>query len=295
MTQNAQQSEKPTAEPTEEPAFTYNEYECNELRKYLDLPINGTGTVGGYLNPDYVSEDPATWNNYEEGRKGRFIRIEWTDDGHISTLSLGKITDDKENKATLNWFTIEGFEQLRSFSIYNAELQDVTLMNCPNLEECVFYDAKLTGVTLKKCPNLAKFDFSGCSIREFDISSEHFPSKLSFGDGTYGPYPIEWLCTDGTNLFFLHLETVFTKEGSSIIDYSPSDPEVHDEFITCEAYTDGDEYYIYLTAIPPEGYKFDGWYTNNNVVSTDEKYRIPCNENGSIVGVFYFAARFVKE
>ncbi len=85
----AEPTEKPTKDPTVSTVH-YNKKECDALRKFFDAPSGVEGLSNGkLLNPDYVSEDPSTWCNSEEGRAGNAISIEWTDDGHVSRLAIG--------------------------------------------------------------------------------------------------------------------------------------------------------------------------------------------------------------
>ena len=269
VTQDVRQSEEPTAEPTEKPVSSYgkyNKYECDELRKFFDAPCgDGSTTNGLYLNPAYVSEDPATWSmsNGGENFTGKFISIGWTDDGHVSSLSFGNISDDKENKVELGgMIELDGFERISHFSIINSKLEKVTFRNCPDLWG---------------------FDFMDSVITKFDIRSERFGDACQFGDLSGGLSSLDWFCFDRHNLFDLTLSISFT-------DGSPIKP-----CITCTSYKDEDGDYLYITARPPEGYRFDGWYDESgNLISAEERYDFP-NEDSSIVGIFHYTARFTKE
>ncbi len=259
VTQNAQQTEA----PTEEPVSPYNEYECGELRKFFDAPSKVNGLSNGeLLNPDYVSGDPSTWSNYEEDKDGNFIYIEWTDDGHVSTLSFGKNSEDKANKALLGFINIDGFEQLKYFGIYNSELEEVTL---------------------KDCPGLWNFDFRDCAIASFDISSDSFPSSVEFGDGFS---TLHWLCHDGVELFDILLSTDFRIDETSSAR----------AYITCKAYMDESEVGVIIDAFAPDGYKFDGWYdTDGNLVSSDHYYILPIDDKGFVQGTHHYTAKFTEE
>lgn len=256
----AEPTVEPTAEPTAEPDVTasplgikYNEYEMNELRKFLDTPIGVEDyTNGELLTRNYVSEDPSTWANDEI----LFLLVYWTEAGNLRSFKVHfndppiAPAPDVMQKISGN-ITFTGFDELWSINLVSVSCDELLIENCSALEYM--------------------------HLRNSEFKKIYIVSDIMDLTGWVQTEEFYWKCNSQLHNCIFEISLTTSGDGR----------------VSCIKYCDEDRDHVFIEANAMDGSKFIGWYDEDGtLISTEGRIELSSDEMGGCQGVFNYTARF---
>ena len=251
VTQNAQQTEVPTEEPTEEPVLSYNEYECDVLRRFFDEESGAKNYSNGkLLNPEYVSEDPSTWAS------GESPIIKWTEDGHVEEIIIWNYRSNK-----------------RASDKPLALCGSLEIINFPMLTDLQIGSVAFDSIIVKDCPNLHGFVPRFSCIDNVDIEIEDYSCDSGCFNSTECE-SVRWSCASNTYI------------NDFSIDITVSSSSTYLGYVQLSVFPD-DHYYSFVLSTRsqyPYAEKFIGWFDENgNLISTEQQIDLTRTVDGDVV------------